>query len=209
MNTDRPSEGPRPPARASGIELIAIGASAGGVDALLQLLGGLPEGFGLPIVAVLHLPPQGDSVLADVFAARTPLRAHEAADKERLAPGTIYFGPPGYHLLIEADASVSLSCEAEVHYSRPSIDVLFDSGAAAYGPRLAAILLTGANEDGAEGLAAVHAAGGLTVVQDPAEAQIAVMPEAAIARQAPDHILRLADIHQLIAALDPNHAPSS
>lgn len=193
----------------TGIQVIAIGASAGGVAALLTLLAALPAGFPLPIVVVLHLPARHESVLAEVFAHRTRLRVREAADKERLEPGTLYFAPPDYHLLLEADASLSLSCEAEVHYSRPSIDVLFDSGAAAFGPRLAAILLTGANEDGADGLARVRAGGGLTVVQDPAEAQVSVMPAAAIARQPPHHVLTLAAIHQLIAALDPHHASPS
>ncbi|MBC7436085.1 MAG: chemotaxis protein CheB, partial [Bdellovibrionales bacterium] len=122
-------------------------------------------------------------------------------DKLPVQPGTVYFAPAGYHLLVEADASFSLSCDAREHYSRPSIDVLMESAADAWGAGLAAVLLTGANQDGAAGLARVGKAGGLTVVQEPAEAQSAVMPQAAIDLQAPDYVLPLKQIKQLIAKL--------
>ncbi|RYY90964.1 MAG: chemotaxis protein CheB [Comamonadaceae bacterium] len=189
------------------IDAVAIGASAGGVDALMALLSGLPPGWRLPLVAVLHLPEQHESRLAEVFRHRLKLQTCEAEDKARILPATLYFAPPGYHLSIERDRSFSLSCEPPRHWSRPSIDVLMGSAADAYGPALAGLLLTGANEDGAEGLALIQRAGGLTAVQDPAEAQAPTMPRAAIARHRPDHILPLRAMRELLMQLDSAHAP--
>lgn len=186
------------------IEAVVIGASAGGVTALLTLLTGLPETFRLPIVAVLHLPEDRDSLLVEIFQHRLPIAVREAADKESIAPATLYFAAPGYHLLVEMDRTFSLSCEAPVHYSRPSIDVLMASAADAYGASLAGILLTGANFDGAAGLAKIRQQGGLTVVQDPAEAEVATMPEAAIRKLRPNFILTLDGIRSLLLKLDGN-----
>ncbi len=129
----------------------------------------------------------------------------EAADKQAIEPGTVYFAPSGYHLLVENDMSFSLSCDPREHFSRPSIDVMMDSAADAWGPGLAGVLLTGANEDGAAGLSRVGKAGGLTVVQDPAEAQSSTMPQAAIDLKSPDFVLPLKDIKTLIARLSPGH----
>jgi len=184
------------------IEAVVIGASAGGVQALLALLSELPADFRLPIVVVLHLPADRDSQLAEIFQRRLPIPVREAAYKEGIAPGTLYFAGPGYHLLVEMDRSFSLSSEAPVHYSRPSIDVLMESAADAYGASLAGILLTGANTDGAAGLAKIRRRGGLTVVQDPAEAQASTMPEAAIRTMQPNLILTLDGIRSLLLNLD-------
>jgi two-component system, chemotaxis family, protein-glutamate methylesterase/glutaminase len=184
------------------VDAVVIGASAGGVDALLALLTGLPDRFKLPIVVVLHLPESRDSLLAGIFRNRMSVNVNEATDKERIAPATVYFAGPGYHLSIEKDRSFSLSCEAPVHYSRPSIDLLMESAADTYGARLAGILLTGANYDGANGLAKIRQQGGLTIVQDPEEAQVPTMPEAAIRRQAPDLILKIEGIRSLLLQLD-------
>ena len=189
------------------IEAVVIGASAGGVDALMVLLAGLPADWRLPVVTVLHLPEQHESRLAEVFRTRLALRVSEAEDKDRIAPATLYFAPPGYHLSIERDRSFSLSCEPPLHWSRPSIDVLMKSAADAYGPALAGMLLTGANDDGAEGLACIHRAGGLTAVQDPEEAQVPTMPRAALARHRPDRILPLRELRELLLQLDSAHAP--
>lgn len=186
------------------IEAVVIGASAGGVTALLTLLTGLPETFRLPIVAVLHLPDDRDSLLVEIFQHRLPIAVREAADKESIAPATLYFAAPGYHLSVEMDRSFSLSCEAPVNYSRPSIDVLMESAADAYGASLAGILLTGANFDGAAGLAKIRQQGGLTVVQDPAEAAVATMPQAAIRKLHPNFILTLDGIRSLLLKLDRN-----
>ncbi|GJN44430.1 chemotaxis protein CheB [Pseudomonas tohonis] len=187
-------------------DAVVVGASAGGVEALLTVFSGLPAGYGLPLVCVLHLPESRDSLLADLFSRRLALRVKEAQDKEDLSPGTLYFAPPGYHLSIESDHSFSLSREEPLHYSRPSIDVLFESAADSYRERLVGVLLTGANQDGAAGLAAIKRAGGLSIVQDPAEAQVPTMPESALATHVPDYILPLRGIRALLAQLDPSHA---
>ncbi|SDA62986.1 CheB methylesterase [Pseudomonas sp. NFACC15-1] len=184
------------------IEAIVVGASAGGVEALLRVFGHLRQGFGLPILAVLHLPDERDSQLASVLGHRLAVPVEEARDKQDIAPGTLYVATPGYHLSVEADRCLSLSLEEPVHHSRPSIDVLFESAADVYGEKLLAVVLTGANSDGARGLAKVRALGGITVVQDPAEAQVATMPEAALALHEPDHILTLQGIGQLLAGLE-------
>lgn len=184
------------------IEAVAIGASAGGVHALLAVLSDLPPGFRLPIIAVLHLPEDRDSQLTAIFQNRLPMDVREAADKLAIAPGTLYFAGPGYHLSVEMDRTFSLSCEAPVHYSRPSIDVLMASAADAYGTGLAGILLTGANQDGSAGLGRIKQQGGLTVVQDPAEAEAAAMPQAAIRNMHPDFILPLDGIRSLLHTLD-------
>ena len=184
------------------IEAIVVGASAGGVEALLKVFGSLRQGFGLPILVVLHLPDERESQMAEVFGRRLAVPVEEARDKQDICPGTLYVATPGYHLSVEADRSLSLSLEPPVHHSRPSIDVLFESAADVYGPNLLAVVLTGANGDGAQGLAKVRAQGGITVVQDPHEAQVATMPEAALALHQPDHILSLQDIGQLLAGLE-------
>lgn len=183
------------------VELIAIGASAGGVAALLSLLGPLPAHFPLPIVATLHLLPRHDSQLGSVLGSRLAMPVREAQDKEPVQPGTVYVASANYHLLIERDHSFSFSSDPPVSYARPSIDVLMASAADAYGPALAGVLLTGANMDGAEGMAAIKSRGGLTIVQQPQDADVATMPEAAIARCVPDHILPLKDIRLMLLRL--------
>ncbi|MCF5642822.1 chemotaxis protein CheB, partial [Pseudomonas syringae] len=177
-------------------------ASAGGVEALLRIFSTLRPGFSLPILTVLHLPDDRRSQLANVFQNRLPIPVKEADDKEDIVPGTLYFAPAGYHLSVESDRSLSLSQEERVFYSRPSIDILFDSAADAYGSRLAGVLLTGANNDGARGLLQVRKYGGFTVIQDPLQAQASTMPEAALALQSPDYLLSLNDIGRLLVELE-------
>ncbi|VVN02811.1 Chemotaxis response regulator protein-glutamate methylesterase [Pseudomonas fluorescens] len=184
------------------VEAIVIGASAGGVEALLNILSPLRKGFALPIIVVLHLPDERRSHLAEVFARRVSLRVQEASDKTPVEAGTLYFATPGYHLSVEQDRTLSLSLEDRVHYSRPAIDFLLESAADAYGPKLAAVLLTGANRDGASGMAHVKQRGGLTIVQDPDEAQVAVMPRAALDVLQPDHILPIRGIGRLLVELE-------
>ena len=179
-------------------EAVAIGASAGGIDALFTLLDGLAPPVRAPILIVLHLPEQHESRLADVFASRMRVPVQEAQPHAPVREGTVYIAPPGYHLLVEEDRSFSLSCDPPVLFSRPSIDVLMESCAEAYGPGLAAFVLTGANEDGAQGLAHVKACGGLAAVQDPAEALHPTMPLAAIAAAGPDFVLPLAGLRSLL-----------
>jgi two-component system chemotaxis response regulator CheB len=188
------------------IDAVVIGASAGGVSALLDMLTGLPASFCLPVVVVLHLPEGRQSRLPEIFRHRSAMAVREAADKEAIAPATLYFAPPGYHLSLETDHTFSLSCEPPVNFSRPSIDLLMASAADAYGARLAGIVLTGANADGAAGLAKIGQQGGLTVVQDPAEAEIPTMPEAAIRLARPDLILDLKGIRSLLLEMEQLHA---
>jgi two-component system, chemotaxis family, protein-glutamate methylesterase/glutaminase len=189
------------PAGADRIEAVVIGTSAGGIEALSVVLPALPADVCAPVFAVLHLPRERPSLLADIFGPKCRVPVREAADKDPIESGTIYFAPPDYHLLIDAGPAIALSDDEPVHHSRPSIDVLFESAADAFGPGLLAILLTGGNQDGAAGLAAVRDAGGVTVVQDPAEAQSPMMIEAALARGPVDHRLRLEAIAGLLGRL--------
>ena len=185
-------------------DAVVIGGSAGGVDALVALLPAIPAGYTLPVFCILHVPGGRESRLAELFAERLPVPVKEAADKEEIVPGTVYFAGPGYHLSVERDRTFSLSCEPPVHFARPAIDVLMESCADTYGPALAAILLTGANQDGADGMATLRARGGVTVVQDPADAQVPTMPVSAIDRCKPNAILPLARIHALLPMLEMN-----
>ncbi|MCU1729444.1 chemotaxis protein CheB [Pseudomonas sp. 7P_10.2_Bac1] len=184
------------------VKAIVIGASAGGVEALLAIFADLQPGYRLPIIVVLHLPDDRRSLLASVFARRLSMPVKEVDDKEPIVPGTLYFAAPGYHVSVEHDYSFSLSREERVHYSRPSIDYLFESAADVYQDALAAILLTGANQDGAQGLDTVKQLGGLTVVQDPAQAWVPTMPLAALERCQPDAILPLEGIARLLVELE-------
>jgi two-component system chemotaxis response regulator CheB len=188
--------------RKRALEALVIGASAGGIDALLRILPRLPDPLTFPVVVLLHLPDDRDSRLAEVFQQHLAVPVLQARDKESLAPGTVYFAPPGYHLSIETERSFSLSQEDPVHFSRPAIDILMTSAADAYGAALCGMLLTGASHDGAAGLAAIGAAGGLTIVQDPLDAEIATMPAAAIRLRAPSLILPLRDIATQLATLE-------
>ncbi|WP_426190679.1 chemotaxis protein CheB [Massilia sp. DWR3-1-1] len=182
---------------------IVIGGSAGGVDALLTVLSTLPASMQVPVICMLHMPAHRESRLAEVFAARLPVPVREAGDKQPIDDATVYFAGSGYHLSVERDYRFSLSCEPPVHFARPAIDVLMSSAADVYGADLVGILLTGANADGAAGMADIRAQGGFTVVQDPAEAQVATMPRAAIAACAPDLVLTLAQIAQLLQKITP------
>lgn len=185
-------------------EAVVIGASAGGVNALMQVLPALPRGYRLPIVVVLHVRSGRQNQLVDVFQQRVMVPVREAGDKEDIIPGTLYFAPAGYHLLLENDRSFSLSCDAPLHFARPAIDITMETAADAYGARLVGMLLTGANEDGAEGMAAIGRAGGMTVVQDPEEANVGVMPLEAIRVRPPDLVLPLEQIKRLLLMLE-NH----
>ena len=161
------------------VKAVVIGASAGAVQALQVVLPALPADYALPVLVVVHVPPDRSNVLLPLFQAKCRIAVKEAEDKEILAGGVIYFAPSDYHLLVEADGGVALSWDEPVNYSRPSIDVLFESAADAYGSGLAGVILTGANHDGAAGLKAVIDAGGVAIVEDPVDAYTSAMPEAA------------------------------
>jgi two-component system, chemotaxis family, protein-glutamate methylesterase/glutaminase len=189
------------------IDALVIGASAGGVEALSVLLPALTPRMQVAVLVVLHLPPTRNSLLVELFAPRCALRVTEAQDKEPMQTGTIYFAPPDYHLLVEDGPQLALSADEAVNYSRPSIDVTFESAAIVFGSRLVGIVLTGANDDGARGLKAIGDAGGTTVVQDPTEALCAYMPQAAIARAHADHVLPLQGIAGLLRTLEAEARP--
>lgn len=176
------------------IELVVIGGSAGALDALARILPALPSGFPLPIALVLHVSPGRPSLLPEVLGAKCELVVKEAEDKEPLVAGTLYVAPPNYHLLVEPRRCVSLSVDAPVHFSRPSIDVLFESAADACGPAVLGVLLSGASEDGARGLARIEQAGGITLVQAPQTASARLMPEAALRLAPRSHALPPAEI---------------
>ena len=186
------------------IRAVAIGASAGGVQALSELLPALSRESQAAVFVVLHLPRDRPSLLVDVFSQKCALLVREAEDKEPVTPGTVYFAPPNYHLLVDAGPQLALSADDLVNHSRPSIDVLFDSAAQVYREHLLGIILSGANEDGAEGLAAVHDAGGLTVVQEPQTAQSSAMILSALERRPADLVLDLAGIAGLLQRLCPS-----
>ena len=181
-------------------DLVVAGASLGGFDALAVLLGGLAEDFHLPLAVVQHRSVDSDELLSILLRRVCRLPIREVEDKQPLLPGAVYIAPADYHLLVERD-HFALSIDERVQFARPSIDVLFESAADVYRERLVAILLSGANEDGARGIAHVKARGGLTIVQDPASAESARMPAAAIAGAAVDHVLPLEGIVEFLSGL--------
>lgn len=187
-----------PPA---GIEAVVIGTSAGGIDALTVLLPALPAEGRLVVFIVVHLPPSQPSLLCEIFQAKCARPVREAEDKAVVEAGTVYFAPPDYHLLLDEGPQLSLSVDPPVHFSRPAIDVLFESAADVYGERLVGIVLTGASEDGADGLLAVHRAGGTTLVQRPDEATTPAMPRYAIQRCPAARVMTLEEMGMLLRDL--------
>lgn len=181
-------------------EAVVIGGSAGAVSALLSLLPALPAGFPMPILVVIHIARHPTGSLAEVFQPKCRLLVKEAEDKEPLVPGTVYLAPADYHVLVERQRSVSLSSEEPVNFSRPSIDVLFESAADAYGGALLAIVLTGANSDGARGVRMVCEAGGFALVQTPESAEASTMPQAALAACPQAEPMTLAAISEVLCS---------
>lgn len=179
-------------------EALVVGGSAGAVEALNQLLPAVPEAARIPVVVVLHLPPNRPSLLVEVFAARCAAQVREPEDKQPMTAGSIWFAPSNYHLLLEADRSFAFSTDLPVNFSRPSIDVSFESFAEVYGEQLCCIVLTGANDDGAQGASAIRARGGLVIVQEPHSAEAKQMPIAAISRANPQIVAALPEISELI-----------
>lgn len=184
-----------------GLRLVAIGASAGGVEAIGQLLRALPADCPAAIVVLLHMLPDRSSRLPRLFADRCQLPLKEVEDKEPVRAGTVYFGVADYHLQIEPDRTFSLAQDEAVNYSRPSIDVLFESAAYAYGKEMLGIILTGASADGAAGLLQVRRQGGRAWVQDPLQAVVGVMPAAALKLAGADRIMTLPQLALALACL--------
>ncbi|MEZ4743041.1 MAG: chemotaxis protein CheB [Bdellovibrionota bacterium] len=180
---------------------IVVGTSAGGFVALSTIFSKLRRNFPLPIIVVQHLDPSNQSILACLLAERTEMEVREAFDKELIQPGVIYTAPANYHLLVEVDYHFALSIDKFVCYSRPSIDVLFESASLAYGASLVGILLTGANTDGTEGFKTIKQNGGFTLAQDPSTAEAALMPRFAIQNTDVDIVLPLDEIGDFINKL--------
>jgi two-component system chemotaxis response regulator CheB len=168
---------------------------------MLSLLTAVGNDFPIPVLVILHRNSAFDSALEDLFFSRTALVTKEVEEKEVPVVGTVYLCPADYHVLVESDHSFSLDYSERVHFSRPSIDVTFKSAADIYGAGTIAVLLSGGNADGAEGLAYVKQRGGVTVVQDPRTAEVPFMPQQAIMRMRPDHILAADDISIFINSL--------
>lgn len=184
-------------------DAVVIGGSAGAIQAVTELLTCLPADFALPVVLVLHRLEGSGGHLDRYFDQHCALPVQDAEDKQPVQGGQVYLAPAGYHLLLEQQRQFSLSVDARINHSRPSIDVLFDSAVDVYGERLAGIILTGANTDGSAGLARLQAAGGLAIVQDPATAQVDTMPRAALKASGTDRVLGLDAIAGLLAGLAP------
>jgi two-component system, chemotaxis family, protein-glutamate methylesterase/glutaminase len=185
----------------SRFDLVAVGGSAGALEALCAFLPALQPEWNVPIVVVLHLPRGGASGLAAVLGAQTPLRVSDAVDKAPLEPGTIHVGIPGYHLLVDAGPRLALSVDEPVHHSMPALDVLFESAAATCGPRVAGIVLSGANEDGAAGLAAIWSRGGIAAVQAPEDAKVPTMPAAALRACPEANVVPARDLASFLRAM--------
>jgi two-component system, chemotaxis family, protein-glutamate methylesterase/glutaminase len=192
---------PSLPPVARTFDAIALGGSAGGLEVLTVLLAALPSNFAAALLVVTHLPAETPSYLIETLRYRCALPVIEPDAGERIAAGRVHVAPPGYHMMVADDCTIALSVDSSVRYSRPSIDVLFESAAHVYGARLLGILLSGANEDGSAGLATIRAMGGMTWVQEPTTALSATMPRAAIARGVADEVFSPTLMAQRLAAL--------
>jgi len=188
--------------------VVVVGTSLGGLHALREILGGLPAGFSIPVVIAQHRVKSGGGDLAGLLQAVCPLRVWEPEDKEPLSPGMVYLAPPDYHLLVEP-GSLALSTEAPVNHARPSLDVLFESAADAYGEGVIGVVLTGSNEDGARGARRIQQRGGTVIIQDPSAAVSGIMPAAAQARTGIIRTYSLGQIARLLVELCPGSDPLS
>jgi two-component system chemotaxis response regulator CheB len=182
-------------------QAVVIGVSAGGVEALKVILSALPPSFPFPIAIAQHRDESSDSFLVEYLDRMSKVTVSEAEDKESLCAGHAYIAPAGYHLLIESDHSFSLSVDPRVNHSCPSIDVLFESTADTFRESLIGIVLTGANADGARGLKAIKARGGLAIVQDPNTAQVSAMPRAALEATPVDYLVDLQQIAPMLIGI--------
>lgn len=182
-------------------EALVIGGSAGSLEVLMKVLPGIDPLLSFPVIIVLHRKAGKDSILTDILAAKTQLRVKELEEKEKILPATLYIAPPNYHLLIENDRTFSLDASEKVNFSRPSIDVTFESAAEVYKENLVGLLLSGANSDGTAGLKKVKENGGTALIQKPSSAVVSYMPEYALEHAAIDAVLEPAEMAQYINKL--------
>jgi two-component system, chemotaxis family, protein-glutamate methylesterase/glutaminase len=194
---ERGSEGPG---------LVVVGVSMGGLEALKRFLGSLPADFPMPVLVVQHLAPESGDGLATLLDTLCSIRVQEADAGVTPRPGTVYLAPANYHLLVEADGGLSLSVDPPVNFARPSVDVLFETAAEAFGARLVGVLLTGAGSDGSRGLLAIQRGGGRVLVQDPADATADSMPRSALDLLKPDAVLPLEGLAASLLGLAQNSA---
>lgn len=184
-----------------GYRIVCIGTSFGGIKAVTATLSTLPKDFPLPILVVQHVAADQDHTIVDYINEHLSLTVKLAQDKEPLLPGYVYYAPPNYHLLVEEEETLSLSIDEKVNYSRPSIDVLFESVADSFAAKAIGIILTGANDDGAKGMKQIKMNGGLTIVQDPETAESPIMPNETIRMINVDYVLSLKEIRKLLKKL--------
>jgi two-component system, chemotaxis family, protein-glutamate methylesterase/glutaminase len=180
---------------------IIIGTSAGGLHVLTFLLQKLPADYPIPVLVVQHRAKDQRSLLEEVLQSKTNIKIKQADEKEKISGGCVYIAPPDYHLLVESDMTLSLSSDELVRYSRPAIDVLFESAAVVFREALIGIVLTGASNDGTAGIKAVAKNGGLTIAQDPAEAEYPYMPKSAVESRCVKHIWKLSQIQNFLLKL--------
>ena len=193
---------PEKPARVDfKYRLIAIGVSAGAMEALSIIIPKLPANFSIPVVIIQHISPQSDNYMTRYLDTISAIRVKEVDEKERIRPGVVYTAPPNYHVLLEEDETFSLSVDERINFARPSVDVFFESAADVYRSHLVGVILTGANNDGSKGLKLIKKVGGLTIVQDPNTAEVDGMPRAAIEATKVDHVLPLEEIGPFLAKL--------
>ena len=180
---------------------VVVGASTGGVSALKTLLGSLPVDFPVPVLIVTHIAPFSDDGLAVLLDTQCAIRVKEADEQENIVAGTVYLAPANYHLLVERSGTLAFSIDPPVNFARPSVDVLFETAAEVYGSALIGIILTGAGNDGSKGLLKIKESGGVTIVQDPADAELGSMPRNALQLLEADHLVRLTDMPGLLMQL--------
>jgi len=185
----------------AGCKALIIGGSAGSLDVLLKVLPAIDPKLSFPIVIVVHRKHGADSLLPDLLSTRTVLKVKEVDEKEIIQAGTVYIAPSDYHLLIEQDHTFSLDYSEKINFSRPAIDVTFQTAAEVYKEGLVCLLLSGSNNDGVDGLKSVKAWGGIAIVQDPASAQVSYMPEQAIKNVQIDAILPIETMAEFINLL--------
>src|SRR5215468_12129571 len=182
-------------------DVVALAASAGGIQALSRVLGSLPGNFPAAVVVVQHLDPRHRSLIAGILGRRTSLKVKEAEEGDRLMPGVVYTAPPDRHLLVNSDGTLSLTQTELVHFVRPSADLLFESVAASYRDRAIAVVLTGTGSDGVMGVQAIKKMGGTVIAQDKASAEFFGMPSAAIQAGSVDFTLPLSEIPEALITL--------
>ena len=185
----------------SGFEVVALAASAGGLNALTRVLAALPADFPAALVLVQHLDPRHRSLMAEILNTRTVIPVKEAHEGDRLRPGLAYIAPPNRHLLVNPDRTLSLTQTQLVHFVRPSADLLFESAAASFRERAIAVVLSGSGCDGAMGVKAIKQVGGTVIVQDAQSSEFSGMPQAALATGMADFVLPLDDIAPALQTL--------